>query len=76
MTSTNGSSGHMPTEETKPNWTWLQARIDEKNGASQLDKSAVTELDDWFECQLADLEQAFAQYITPKSLTRDLKRSR
>lgn len=76
MTSTNDSSGHMPTEETKPSWTWLQARIAEKNNASRIEKSAVAELDDWFDGQLAELEEKFAQFVTPKSLTRDLKRSR
>ncbi len=76
MTSTNDSSGHMPTEETKPNWTWLQARIAEKKGASRIENSAVAELDDWFDGQLAELEETFAQFVTAKSLTRDLKRSR
>ena len=76
MTSTNDSSGHMPTEETKPNWTWLQDRIAEKKGASRIEKSAVAELDDWFDGQLAELEETFAEFVTAKSLTRDLKRSR
>ncbi len=76
MTSTNESSGAMPTDEAKPNWTWLQAKIDRRNDSAQTGKSAVEELDDWFDCQLAELEEAFSQFVTPKSLTRDLKRSR
>ncbi len=72
MTNTSDSSGARPTDEAKPNWSWLQDRID----ATQAGSAAAMELDDWLDRELSELEDAFAQFVTPKSLTRDLKRAR
>lgn len=67
MTTTSDSSGASPTEEAKPNWSWLQEKIA---------PAQVAVLDDWFDMQLSELEEDFAQFVTPKSLGRDLARSR
>ncbi len=56
MTSTNDSSGAMPTEEAKPNWVWLQEKVH---------SAAVAQLDDWLTNELTQLEETFAEYITP-----------
>ena len=57
----------MPTEEARPNWSWLQEKMD---------TSAVAELDQWIDSQLKGLEEEFAQFVTPKSLGRSLTSSR
>lgn len=67
MTTTSDSSGTSPTEESKPNWSWLQEKI----AVAQ-----VAPLDDWLEMQLSELEEDFSQFVTPKSLGRSLARSR
>ncbi len=67
MATTSDSSGTSPTEEAKPNWSWLQEKIA---------PSQVAVLDDWFDMQLSELEEDFAQFVTPKSLGRSLARSR
>jgi hypothetical protein len=67
MTTANDSSGTSPTEEAKPNWSWLQDKIA---------PAQVAQLDDWFELQLCELEEDFAEFVTPKSLGRSLARSR
>ncbi len=67
MTTTSDSSGTSPTEEAKPNWSWLQDKIA---------PAQVALLDDWFDVQLSELEEEFAQFVTPKSLGRSLARSR
>lgn len=67
MTTTSDSSGTSPTEEAKPNWSWLQEKIAPVQ---------VAPLDDWFDLQLSELEEDFAQFVTPKSLGRSLARSR
>ncbi len=67
MTTTSDSSGTSPTEEAKPNWSWLQDKIA---------PAQVARLDDWFDTQLSELEEDFAQFVTPKSLGRSLARSR
>ena len=72
MMSTSGSSGAMPADEAKPNWSWLQEKID----ARLAESSAAAQLDNWLARDLELLEQEFAAYVTPKSLGRDLKRGR
>jgi hypothetical protein len=72
MTFTSDSSGAMPTRENKPDWSWLQEKVEAAHSSS----GAVAELDQWLEQQLADLEEAFATYVTPKSLSRELNRGR
>jgi hypothetical protein len=70
--SASDSFGAMPTRENKPDWSWLQEKLDAANSESRV----VAELDRWLEQQLAELEEDFATYVTPKSRTRDLGRGR
>jgi hypothetical protein len=70
--SASDSFGAIPTRENKPDWSWLQEKIDAANS----DTRAVAELDEWLDQQLAELEEAFATYVTPKSLARELNRGR
>ena len=67
MTGTNDSSGASPIEEIQPNWNWLQEKIP----AAQ-----VAQLDDWMEVQLTELEDDFAEFVTPRSLCRSISRGR
>lgn len=67
MTGTNDSSGASPTEETRPNWNWLQ---------EQIPAAQVAQLDDWMDVQLMELEDDFAQFVTPRSLCDSIARSR
>lgn len=67
MTGTNDSSGASPIEQIEPNWNWLQEKIP----AAQ-----VAQLDNWMDVQLMELEDDFAQLVTPRSLGRSLARGR
>lgn len=67
MTGTNDSFGASPIEETEPNWNWLQEKIP----AAQ-----VAQLDDWMDVQLMELEDDFAQFVTPRSLCHSIARGR
>lgn len=67
MTSINDSSGSMPTEEAKPDWSWLQEKIN---------ATEMTRLDDWLENELYELEEHFAEFVTAKSLSRSMQRPR
>ncbi len=67
MTGTSEPFGAMPTDEARPNWSWLQEKMN---------TNAVAELDQWMDSQLLDLEEEFAQFVTPKSLGRSLAGSR
>ena len=67
MTGTNDSSGASPVEETRPNWKWLQEKIP---------PAQVAQLDDWMDVQLMELEDDFAQFVTPRSLSHSIARSR
>lgn len=71
MTNTSDSSGSTPTDAARPDWSWLQAKLDAATAGTR----AVAELDDWLDDRLSDLESTFASFVTRDSLTRDLKRS-
>ncbi len=57
------STHPMPADEARPNWEWLQDRVD------RLETRAA--LGAWVVEQLADLELAFAECMTVKSMQRD-----
>jgi hypothetical protein len=62
------SSNHQTTPKPKPSghhWSELTATL----------SGQTTEvIDDWMDCQLADLEAKLASYITPNSLRKGLHR--
>ncbi|MCA9132147.1 MAG: hypothetical protein KDA45_03300 [Planctomycetales bacterium] len=61
MMNYSDSAGAMPADEAKPNWNWLQRRVD----------PASSEMfDAWVDCQLAELEASFAEYMTDRSRSR------
>lgn len=60
------STNHMPADEARPNWQWLQDRVD------RLESRAA--LGTWLFDQLAELELAFAACVTVKSMQRDERR--
>ncbi len=64
MTSHSEHSGAMPTDEAKPNWSWMQEKLKPETAA---------QLGAWMELQLAELEDAFSACITEKSRSRWLR---
>lgn len=64
MINPSESAGSTPTEEVKPNWNWLQDR---------LDATSTAQLDEWLSVELEELEESFAELITKKSRERSLK---
>lgn len=62
MTSHNDAAGARPSDETRPNWVWLQDRV----GSTQV-------LDEWLGVQLAELEKRFDNCVTANSRRRHLR---
>ena len=64
MTNYSDSAGAAPADEARPNWSWLQEKVPH---------ASIAKLDLWLDRQLAELEENFAEFVTPKSRNRELR---
>lgn len=64
MTSHSKSTESRPSDESSPDWSWLQQRVETVKS---------DQLGQWLEEQLATLEESFAHLITPRSRSKELR---
>ncbi len=61
MTNFSNSAGSRPTDDAKPDWSWLQERVDQ---------TPTEQLADWLQENLVALEDEFAELMTSNSRNR------